>query len=261
MHTLKVTLKQHTPLIHFQHDQEGATLRASEVKPKLDRFILSRLGDGDYQAGIEQARANGWLVGKGEHPALNYKLKIESSDVQIWELSRKTERTNKRTGKPVFEQMPMFFGNMHNSNDTSFVPKKMVFTSSPITLSFLSTNKDIIDKINIYICKFFLLNNFGTRQSKGFGSFYPEGALLNSSSINNFARYKWDVGDCKVWSLDAFYNLFFAIDMFYKTLRSGINQNGVYFKSLMYYYATEQDSYWDMSLNILHRIRIMIKEK
>ena len=45
MHTLKVTLKQHTPLIHFQHDQEGATLRASEVKPKLDRFILTRLGD------------------------------------------------------------------------------------------------------------------------------------------------------------------------------------------------------------------------
>ena len=36
MKTLKVTLKQHTPLIHFQHEQYGATLRASEVKPKLD---------------------------------------------------------------------------------------------------------------------------------------------------------------------------------------------------------------------------------
>ena len=28
MKTLKVTLKQHTPLIHFQHDQYGAILQA-----------------------------------------------------------------------------------------------------------------------------------------------------------------------------------------------------------------------------------------
>jgi len=51
MYNFKITLKQHTPLIHFQHDQEGATLRASEVKPKLDRFILTKLGNGDYENG------------------------------------------------------------------------------------------------------------------------------------------------------------------------------------------------------------------
>lgn len=44
MKTLTVKLKQHTPLIHFQHDQYGATLRASEVKPKLDKFLIERLG-------------------------------------------------------------------------------------------------------------------------------------------------------------------------------------------------------------------------
>ena len=72
MHTLKVTLKQHTPLIHFQHDQEGATLRASEVKPKLDKFILTKLGGDDgYEAGIKIAKDNGWLVGKGDHPAMD----------------------------------------------------------------------------------------------------------------------------------------------------------------------------------------------
>ena len=42
MYKLEFTLKQHTPIIHFQHDQDGATLRASEVKPKLDRFIYSK---------------------------------------------------------------------------------------------------------------------------------------------------------------------------------------------------------------------------
>lgn len=40
METLEVTLQQHTPLIHFQHYQDGATLRASEVKPRLDKFLI-----------------------------------------------------------------------------------------------------------------------------------------------------------------------------------------------------------------------------
>ena len=42
MNKLVVKLKQHTPLIHFQHSQEGATLRASEVKPKLDKYIIKK---------------------------------------------------------------------------------------------------------------------------------------------------------------------------------------------------------------------------
>lgn len=45
MYKLTFTLKQHTPIIHFQHDQAGATLRASEVKPKLDKFIIEQMGD------------------------------------------------------------------------------------------------------------------------------------------------------------------------------------------------------------------------
>ena len=40
---LEYNLKQQTPMIHFQakdgNCEEGLTLRASEVKPKLDRFI------------------------------------------------------------------------------------------------------------------------------------------------------------------------------------------------------------------------------
>ena len=36
-------LKQHTPMLHFQHDQTGATLRATELKPKLDLYIMRKL--------------------------------------------------------------------------------------------------------------------------------------------------------------------------------------------------------------------------
>ena len=40
MQRLIFELIQHTPIIHFQAKDMGATLRASEVKPKLDKFIL-----------------------------------------------------------------------------------------------------------------------------------------------------------------------------------------------------------------------------
>lgn len=40
---VEFTLKQHTPMIHFQSEQRGATLRATELKPKFDRFITEKL--------------------------------------------------------------------------------------------------------------------------------------------------------------------------------------------------------------------------
>lgn len=48
MNQLTAILKQHTPMIHFQHNESGATLRASEVKPLLDKFILTKLGKWRY---------------------------------------------------------------------------------------------------------------------------------------------------------------------------------------------------------------------
>lgn len=61
------TLKQHTPIIHFQHDQEGATLRASEVKPKLDRFLYT----------VANNRINDRMKSNKENShALSYKIRF-----------------------------------------------------------------------------------------------------------------------------------------------------------------------------------------
>ena len=94
MHKLDIKLKQHTPLIHFQHDQEGATLRASEVKPKLDRFIIKH----GFHDSFDECKE--FLVGYNPDPekknisikilknkwsqgyrALNYRIKVEASSV------------------------------------------------------------------------------------------------------------------------------------------------------------------------------------
>ncbi len=43
-------LKQHTPIILFQIEQEGATLIATKLKPKLDRFIIAKFQSGTMQS-------------------------------------------------------------------------------------------------------------------------------------------------------------------------------------------------------------------
>ena len=40
---LEIDLKCHAPIIHFQPEEEGATLRASEVKPKFDRYLMKKV--------------------------------------------------------------------------------------------------------------------------------------------------------------------------------------------------------------------------
>ncbi|HIC77953.1 MAG TPA: hypothetical protein EYP02_02105, partial [Sulfurovum sp.] len=82
---LEFSLKQHTPLIHFQSEQFGATLRATELKPKLDRFLL------EHVKGIPfKENTNG-------HRSLDYKVKVE---------------VDKSKSTPIDKRDPLFFGNM-----------------------------------------------------------------------------------------------------------------------------------------------------
>lgn len=236
MHKLEIKLKQHTPLIHFQHDQEGATLRASEVKPKLDKYILTQLGkeqgyavDKAYDAGKEIAKQYGWLVGKGEHPALDYKMRIDNPCVE-----------NRNIGEK--EKTPMYFGNMNNEKK-----KGISFSTESFDLVLCSVHQDLLDKINGNRLTFFLLNNFGSRQSKGYGSFLPSDCLVaDIIKSNNYFYFNYRQKDKLPFSSSKdFISLFQQIDLFYKTIRSGINQQGSYFKSMMYHYAKDQQAYWD----------------
>ena len=68
---VEFTLKQHTPIIHFQSDQVGATLRATELKPKFDRFLINYVFKNDKKQYQE------YLIDKDKN-ALNYKVKISN---------------------------------------------------------------------------------------------------------------------------------------------------------------------------------------
>jgi hypothetical protein len=70
-------LKQYTPFIALSPEEAGATLRATEAKPKLDRFIVSQLGAN----GIRSYHAQ-WILRNEDDEngviALNYKMRFNA---------------------------------------------------------------------------------------------------------------------------------------------------------------------------------------
>jgi hypothetical protein len=240
---LKVKLKQHTPLIHFQWDQEGATLRATEVKPKLDKFLIKK---------------DSFLKGAfGEKGSLPYKLRIISTNKN--EYLKEIEIDNKN--------FPSFFGNLRSkekgnqSRGESNQPRyKFVFYNN-LELQFLSFEPEILDAIKNNIAEFFFRYNFGARQSKGFGSFYIHESDETYKEPDSFTKepmqitkYYFDLNIRSGNFYEKYKILFSDIDLFYRTLRSGINivnsKNGervtvFYFKSIMFLYAMQKGWTWD----------------
>jgi len=256
---LKVKLKQHTPLIHFQWDQEGATLRATEVKPKLDRFLATK---NDYIKSIFEKRGS-----------LPYKLKINGTYdnaivKEIEPIKRNEKGETSQSGKPKRESFPAFFGNLrkeeseqHNNEEETYNPRyKFVFYNN-LELQFLSFEPEILDAIKNNIAEFFFRYNFGTRQSKGFGSFYIHESDETYKEPDSFTKepmqitkYYFDLNIKSGNFYEKYKILFSDIDLFYRTLRSGINivnsKNGervtvFYFKSIMFLYAMQKGWTWD----------------
>ncbi len=79
------TLKQHTPIIHFQPEQSGATLRATELKPKLDRFLIEKVDNLPIKTTKD-----------GKRRYLDYKVKIEPN----------------LSGSTKIKKSSLYFGNM-----------------------------------------------------------------------------------------------------------------------------------------------------
>lgn len=135
------TLLAQTPMIHFQPHASGVALRASEVKPKLDRYLRKQYG--------KEVPA-GWKI--PEQPnALNYKMRITAVGPD-------------KCGGLTVKDCKSYFGNMGQAESKDLVFRDCLLEITcfvPELLAFLDAN----------IGSFFVLHNFGTRQSKGFGGF------------------------------------------------------------------------------------------
>ena len=113
---LEFKLEQQTPLLHFQHTQQGATLRATEVKPRFDRWLVQNVWDNQFHS------CKTFLVGydpkkpddlerkfKEGYRALNYKMRIEPVGQQTCEeiCSQRITDGGKVKLTPL---TPMYFG-------------------------------------------------------------------------------------------------------------------------------------------------------
>ena len=252
MKILKVTLKQHTPLIHFQHSEEGATLRASEVKPKLDKFILKIIGNKNYDEGVKIAQTKGWLIkDDSDKAALNYKMEIiPKGEIQIWDIndpivdSKTNSFVRNKKNQIKLRPYPAFFANMNTDYENPQEYKRFSYTDKDITMQiiFKSGTEELyhIFTANDAISDFFFSYNFGMRSSKGFGSFYP--APSDDLYFELCSKYHFSYATSQR-NRKTFEMLFKEIDLFYKSLRGGINEidrNGnktFYFKSLIRTYC------------------------
>ena len=77
-------IAQETPMIHFQHEEIGACIRASELKPKLDRFIINNKKE-------KEEIPSEWCLKKSTKDeeennqmstALDYKVKIRANGLR-----------------------------------------------------------------------------------------------------------------------------------------------------------------------------------
>ena len=168
---LKVQLEAQSPIIHFQHDQAGATLRASEVKPKLDRFLLNKMEQETGKRVAVLKKDNGYAVmfTDKEHNALNYRMNFEVPGNAYW--------VEPGTFKP--ESYSIYYGNsgVHDEKEK----KKAVFTNPVMNL--MCFNQVLRNYIEKYLVEFFAVTNFGTMQDKGFGSFMPKECLQKSGEL------------------------------------------------------------------------------
>lgn len=176
-------LVQHTPLIHFQHSEPHACLRATEVKPKLDRFLIEQLEKDDR---FGDGRWKKWFVGDGSQQSFDYMMRITPNSERVDRtqsiengIERAIARAEHRPPNASFHEIHKnYFGNMASENNIQDTVqaiqetfKESLFYKDGLTLTIRCFIPELLTLIDEHIRGFFMMHNFGTRQRKGFGSF------------------------------------------------------------------------------------------
>ncbi len=249
MKQLSILLQQHTPLLHFQHMEEGATLRATEVKPRLDKYIIASMG------GVKNIPEE-WFMGRGKHLSLNYKMKIVAKRLdhgfKIRTLPKTDNNNNTLTdkwGRELYEsKYTLVLGNMGPK------PKDELLNFSladKVGLTILCQDERMRQELTHCLPSFFAANNFGARNNKGFGSFSV--VKINDREISwtptDFSD-GWQVMTCSLKGkrdrFEKIRTVFEVIEYYWKGLKSGINyRNVLYSKSFLYTYLNKLGRTWE----------------
>lgn len=158
-----INLKQHTPMIHFQGNQDGATIRASELKPKLDRFIINKLEFIDEDLFVNYKKYVELLKKSIEEKSNSlYKIKICST---IKEKMKHGTYISENDIKKYQEEgiLPV--------SKVSYFGDNISLNFTDLRIEIFSYDRNMTEFIGRVVPIFLVVENFGSRQNKGFGSF------------------------------------------------------------------------------------------
>ncbi len=277
---LNFKLKQHTPM---------ATLRASELKPKLDKFIIENLLKEqnirfDFYEELENEKQKfinsheafkrkalnpenevqnnwiSWLVGKG----LDYKMVVialSSQDEYIFSsFPDSRNKDPKRIANIRKNLSAEYINNTQYFADNEFIDKpdqhssiRKGIMSDAINVRIVCLNQDLKNIIELYYRSFFVSTNFGTRQSKGFGCFLPLG-IKDSEIIESVKSIPSIIGIFQKLSRANFEIKLKEINKIYSLLKRG-QTFGRYQKSKLWEYACiNQQVKWEKRKIKMHLI-------
>lgn len=237
-------LVQHTPLIHFQHSEPHACLRATEVKPKLDRFLIEQLEKDDR---FGDDRWKKWFVGDGSQQSFDYMMRITPNSEQVdrtQSIERAIARAEHRPPNVSLHEIHKnYFGNMASGNNIQDTIretfKESLFYKDGLTLTIRCFIPELLTFIDEHIRGFFMMHNFGTRQRKGFGSFTVDISTKPNEpkGFDLVGKYCPNAYYCKLdndVNADALLDAVWVISAF---LRSGFNRGeGNYVRGFVFRY-------------------------
>ena len=239
---------QHTPLIHFQHSEPHACLRATEVKPKLDRFLIEQLEKDDR---FGDDRWKKWFVGDGSQQSFDYMMRITPNSEQVERthsiengIERAIARAEHRPPNASFHEIHKnYFGNMASGNNIQDTIretfKESLFYKDGLTLTIRCFIPELLTLIDEHIRGFFMMHNFGTRQRKGFGSFTVDISTEPNApkGFDLVGKYCPNAYYCKLdgnVNADALLDAVWVLSAF---LRSGFNRGeGNYVRGFVFRY-------------------------
>lgn len=244
-------LVQHTPLIHFQHSEPHACLRATEVKPKLDRFLIEQLEKDDR---FGDGRWKKWFVGDGSQQSFDYMMRITPNSEQVDRtqsiengIERAIARAEHRPPNASLHEIHKnYFGNMASGNNIQDTVqaiqetfKESLFYKDGLTLTIRCFIPELLTFIDEHIRGFFMMHNFGTRQRKGFGSFTVDISTKPNEpkGFDLVGKYCPNAYYCKLddnVSADALLDAVWVLSAF---LKSGFNRGeGNYVRGFVFRY-------------------------
>ena len=256
-------LVQHTPLIHFQHSEPHACLRATEVKPKLDRFLIEQLEKDDR---FGDGRWKKWFVGDGSQQSFDYMMRITPNSEQVertQSIERAIARAEHRPPNASFHEIHKnYFGNMASGNNIQDTIretfKESLFYKDGLTLTIRCFIPELLTFIDEHIRGFFMMHNFGTRQRKGFGSFTVDISTEPNApkGFDLVGKYCPNAYYCKLdgnVNADALLDAVWVISAF---LRSGFNRGeGNYVRGFVFrYFQREKNPLANDKAFVKHKV-------